>query len=330
MRPNGTPKSNPRFFLALCTAALVFAVVDAVYLANGRTIGAGDTRPARYLPFAILRDGTFYLDGLVDSRAQGPPRYYADEIDGHYVSDYPVGAAITGAVFYAPSVLQGRRPRASLCAKLEKYAASAIVALSAAVLFAALRLLSGPGAALFLTAVYAFATSNLSTASQALWQHGASELMIASALYAILRARDDDRWAPLAGFPLAFSLICRPTNALIALPLAAYALGCHPRRGRWLIVAALPPLAFQLWYNLQYFGDPLHTQFPIHGGATWSTPLGEGLAGLLASPARGLLVYSPVFAFSLFGLAGAWRRTGDGLLRSLGIVVAPGKLEHFV
>jgi hypothetical protein len=46
------------------------------------------------------------------------------------VSDYPVGAAIAGAVFYAPSVLQGRRPQARLCAKLEKYAASAIVALS--------------------------------------------------------------------------------------------------------------------------------------------------------------------------------------------------------
>src|SRR5207244_3631283 len=44
------------------TATLLFAIVLAGYMANGRTIWSWDTLPARYLPFGILRHGTFYLD----------------------------------------------------------------------------------------------------------------------------------------------------------------------------------------------------------------------------------------------------------------------------
>lgn len=41
---------------------LLFCALVAVYLANGRALGSGDTLPNRHLPWALLRDRTFYLD----------------------------------------------------------------------------------------------------------------------------------------------------------------------------------------------------------------------------------------------------------------------------
>jgi len=41
---------------------LLFVGVVLVYVANGRTLGSGDTLPARYLPFSMLREGNADLD----------------------------------------------------------------------------------------------------------------------------------------------------------------------------------------------------------------------------------------------------------------------------
>jgi hypothetical protein len=51
----------------------------------------------------------------------------------------------------------------------------------------------------------------------------------------------------------------------------------------------------------------------------WTTSLAKGLAVVVLSPGRGLLFYSPIFIFSLAGLALAWRKNGDLLLRYLGV-----------
>ena len=54
------------------------------------------------------------------------------------------------------------------------------------------------------------------------------------------------------------------------------------------------------------------------GAGAWTTPLWGGLAGILVSPGRGLLVYSPIAIGSLIGMALVWRRHGDLLLRYVG------------
>ena len=70
-------------------------------------------------------------------------------------------------------------------------------------------------------------------------------------------------------------------------------------------------------YNTYYFGNPFVFGQELgapdrmqNAGVTngmWSTPLAEGLAGILFSPSRGLLVYSPILAFGFVGAAMAWR-----------------------
>jgi hypothetical protein len=309
--------------LLLCLEAiLVLVAAEWVYLANGVTIAAVDTIPARYLPLAILEEETFRLDGFPFLYVGQPLPNYLDYKLGHYVSAYPVGAALAAVPFYIPAVLRGESRGSSLFERLEKVSGASIVAASVAILYLLLRLFVDRYAALVLTVVYAFGTSSLSVTSQGLWQHGTAQLALVTAFYLIVLGEQRPFAAAMSGFPLAYAVVCRPTNLLMVLPVFLYVLWRHPRQAFWLFLSALPAASFQLWYNITYFGDPLHRQFSRWGSGVWTTPLGTGLEGLLASPGRGLFFYSPVLLFGAWGLASAWRRGGDGLLRAIGVGVA--------
>src|SRR5207237_6410663 len=151
---------------------------------------------------------------------------------------------------------------------------------------------------------------------------------ISAALYCLVRGRDEEAWVGWAGLPLGFAVVCRPTNLALAVPVACAVVWRHPRRAVLFLLGALALACFQIRYNVSYFGDPLHVQFPTHGSWKWRGSPWQGLAGLLLSPARGLFVYSPVLLFSIVGLAGAWRKGGDGLLRALGVGAVLVVLVH--
>jgi hypothetical protein len=309
-------------------AFLLFALALIVFLANGRTISAGDSVPAKLLPISILRNGNFYLDQFPSLHEPRIP-YYEREVDGHYVSDYPVGAAIFALPFYVIPIAAGVDSSARIFAELEKISAAVIVALSVAVIYLAAAELAPAWMAIVIALVYAFATSTLSIASQALWQHGPCELALSAALYALIRARRDERWAILAGFALAVEVVSRPVDIVIAAPLAVLALIQYRRQFPLFVAATIPPLMFLLWYNQAYFGDAIHTQFfvgagtaftqLVHGDSLWRTPLAVGLPAVLLSPGRGLFFYSPIFLVSAAALVMSWRRGGDPLLRALSL-----------
>lgn len=316
----GAVQSSPRIF--------VFAIALIVFLANGRTISGGDSVPAKNLPLSILRHGNFYLDQLMSPGEKKIP-YFLCESRGHYVSDYPVGAALMALPFYVPSVLCGVSPGSRVYAELEKISAATIVALSAVLLYMGAARVAANWIALLLSLVYSFGTTSLSVSSQALWQHGPAQLALAAAIYCLVRARDDARWAGYAGLPLAFEVITRPADVLITAPLFVYVLFSF-RSEIWTFIAAgLAPILFQLWYNAVYFGTPFRLEFfttpQTAGGQSagasgfLATPLAQGLALAVISPGRGLLFYSPIFIFSFAILALAWRRNGDALLRYLGV-----------
>jgi hypothetical protein len=316
----GALRSNPGF--------IVFSIALIVFLANGRTIPGGDSVPAKNLPLSILLHGNFYLDQLVTPGQKKIP-YYLLESGGHYVSDYPVGAALMALPFYVPSVVSGVSSSSRIFSDLEKVSAATIVALSALLLYLAAARVTANWMAMLLTLVYAFGTTSLSVSSQALWQHGPAQLALAAAIYCLIRARDDSRWAGYAGLPLAFEVITRPADALIAAPLGLYVLVSYRREIWRFITASIPALLFQLWYSAIYFGSPLRIQFltePASVGSQtvapsglWTTSISKGFALVMLSPARGLLFYSPIFILSLAGLALAWRKNGDVLLRYLGV-----------
>jgi hypothetical protein len=313
----------PGWSLARCRRTLLemlclFVLVLSGYLLNGHAIPSGDATPNRYLPVSILRDGSFYLDGFPVLYSPKLP-YYVRHFRGRYVSSYPVTAAVLAVPIYLPAVLRGEAPESPVWEELEKTSAAAIVALSAVFLYLALVRLTTQRMALLVTGAYAFGTSSLSVSSQALWQHGPSQLGLAAALYFLVKGREAERWVAVSGFPLAFAVISRPTDLLLAVPLGFYVLLHYPKQVAPLLAFALPPIGFELWYNVTYQGGPFWTQVPLLQGQHWTGRFWEGLSGLLFSPARGLFIYSPIFLFSLVTLVMAWRRGGDALLRAGGV-----------
>ena len=65
---------------------------------------------------------------------------------------------------------------------MEKLAASFVTALSASLLFLALRRRTTMSNAVLLTVAYAFGTSTWVISSQALWQHGVAQLLVTGAI----------------------------------------------------------------------------------------------------------------------------------------------------
>jgi hypothetical protein len=295
----------------------VFALAMVCYTANGKTIGSGDTLPARYLPFAILNHGTFYLDDFPFLHHR--KAYWMQRIGNHRVSFYPVGAAIAALPWYVPAIIAGAQPGERRSEDLEKLAAAGMVALSVALLFAALRRLTTRKGALWITLTYALGTSSLSLSSQGLWQHGASQLAFSMAIVCLVRARQGDAWwAGLAGLPLAFAVVCRQTNLALFVSLAGYVALVHRRQLALFAASAAVPFAFQLWYNVTYLESFFWTQIALDS-RHWRGQAKNTLPGLLLSPSRGLFVYSPVFVFSLVGFALAFRRGGDGVVRAIAL-----------
>jgi hypothetical protein len=309
-------------------------IVALIYLANGRAIGSADTLPARYLPFSIVRELDFDLDEFThlydESARRGYPLwrgipYFLRYHNGHYLSAYPPGPALLALPIYAIPVMAGVSPTSPWAPGIEKLAATLITAFSVLFLYWALKELVTERWALTIAGVYAFGTSSLSISSQALWQHGPSQFFLALALYWLVKGGREDRYIAYASFALTSSICMRPTNALIALPFALYIACKHRAVVMKCILFSIPPMTFFLLYNYWYFGS-------IRGGYgsvsldapsfIWQTPVGEGIAGLLFSPGRGLLIYSPVFILSLVGVGVVWAK-GPQLFRyaSIGLLL---------
>jgi len=328
----------------------VFLTLFAVYMASGKTSVTGDTLPMRYLPLSLLQERNFDLDefpflytpsgthyvGLPADHRFNPLRggdlnvpYYLEHVGGHYLSGYPVAAALLVLPIYVPSILGGVVAESPIFEIVEKICAAAIVALSAVVLYLALAMRTTPRISLVLALIYGLGTSCLSVSSQGMWQHGPSQLALSTALWFVVRAERQATkgWYAILGLALASAIVLRPMNILVVVAIALYVAFRSPKALPYMAVGALPPVLFQIGYNVAYFGGPLHSQLGSTRGF-WTTPVLTGLAGVLFSPARGLFVYSPVLLFSGAALILSWRRQGEPLLRYLGIAVAVTMLVY--
>jgi len=289
-----------------------------LYTANYRTLGASDTVPARHLPLSILREGNLDLDefGYLHKAPEMKGMTFTGK---HYVSSYPIGAAIFALPFYVVSAIGGMPGNSWFTVELEKFSASLIVLTSIIIFYFTVQRLVHRSAALIISIIYALATSSFSVSSQALWQHGASQLCVTAALYCLVRGSKETIWSSFAGFPAAFAVVCRPTDALLVAPIGLYVLIHQTRQFPRFVLCGIPPILFQLVYNNHYFDNPFRTQFEVAQKDFWSTPIFEGLANILFSPSRGLFIYSPVLIFAIIGMILSWRKSGILLLRYLSI-----------
>jgi hypothetical protein len=296
----------------LGTSLLIGLVCLVVYNINGRGITAGDTYPARYLPFAIVKYHTIFLNPVAKVAAQGRGDgafWMLPRPDGRIISMYPVAVPVLIAPLYLPAAgylhlrgwTDGRLDH--LARIMEKLSASLVAALSASLLYLLLRRRARASIALLLTAAYAFGTTTWAISSQALWQHGMATLLVIGALLLLTGTSTAPR-AIAAGLLCGLIAANRPPDAILAAALGIYALFRASRRDRLLFVAASAlPLAAVLLYNLGVAGNVLGGYGLIGKAAFFSHDLLPGVAGLLFSPTRGLLVFSPFLLFlALAGL----------------------------
>jgi hypothetical protein len=296
----------------------LFLAAFLVYNLNLRPIPAGDTSPAALLPFAILADHTLTFDRFAawhEQSQQMVPVWFTRGRDGHFYSAYPIALPLLLTPLYAPLVAsldieQMPVGRLVLLARvLEKFSASLIAALSVIAFLALAESLSGWRAACQASLVYAFASQTWSTASQALWQHGASEFAIILTLLCLVKTRK----RPASYLPVALFGMCagltfafRPSNGIFVCLCGVYALLSCWRPAQKAVFACSGGVVVlaSVAYSWRVFGSPLggysgEMQFDAN-------PL-IGLAGLLISPSRGLFVFSPVFIFSAVGIYIWWR-----------------------
>lgn len=317
--PLASARNSVRPALLLCLLLFV------IYSSNLRNIQNGDTLPARYLPFALLLDGNVYLEDWMAPFLQGTLRdggHFLAPFQGHLVSTFPIATPVVATPIYAPAALwlarqppDKRRQTGYLFAEtLEKISAAAVASASAAVLCAALAYWISIEGAIGLALLYGLASSTWSISSQALWQHGLTQLCLAVLLWALLRAGPVRSTALLAGLALGVAAANRPTNVLLLLPMLVY----FGRRGRAAMLAFCVPVAIAaalvFTYNLWFFGDLLGgypTEMRRTGRDLRSvfgfSAFAEGMAGLLISPSRGLLLFTPWTVFALWGAVRLWR-----------------------
>jgi hypothetical protein len=344
--PTRATRLTPATWSDRTVAFLIGLCCLVVYNANGRVIASGDTFAARYQPFALLLRHTLLLDPVEALASQGrePPTNRLEQPpgaaywivptpDGHAVSLYPQVVPVLVAPLYLPAVtyvsFQGwTDQRVDVAARImEKLAASIVTALSASLLFLALRRRTTMSNAVLLTVAYAFGTSTWVISSQALWQHGVAQLLLTGAIL-LLTGPYSVASALTVGVVLGLIVGNRVPDGPLAAALGVYALVWAGRRAAIVVAAAVVPTLLVLLYNFAITGT-LTGGYQMAGPASmfFRLEMGAGLAGLLFSPTRGLFVFSPFLLF----LALAWRHAPhDRAERRLTLAVTAGLIVQLL
>jgi len=294
------------FLLIICLATF--------YSSNGSYFLTKDGEGNTYLPISLLQEGN-----LTFHPAEVPFLFnWVWHPEEGYINTFGLGAGLT-----ALPVMAGVKMIFSDFAAdpqrihwIAKWIAALCVAISAGFIFLSASLYLPHHIAFIPALVFGLATCAWGSVAQTLWQHGPSIMWLAAASYVFLRQESYPTHALvngiIVGLCLGMAVLCRPTGLFFVLTVGIYWGLYHRRAMLGLIVGGLCPAIVLLGYQGYYFGNPF--SFPqtlanqqlalqMTGSAEiWQTPLLEGLAGLLVSPARGLFYYSPVLLFSLIGI----------------------------
>ena len=314
--------------------AVLFGLVFTIY-ALSPVIASGDSRWSVPVAHSILHEGNTNLDEFPDL-LKGCDYYWADEINGHWYNRFPVGMPVLSIppvaaaevllklLFWLMPSLETRLAASasvplesvdviSIYWRVELYAASAYTALSALFVYSLARRRLPVGYALAIVAAYTFCMPPWATGSRSLGQHGGSMLMLAIALDLMLLADRSPRLAGLAGLPLAFSFVIRPTNAIPIVCLTVLMALRQPRALRPLLLWALPVVIPFALYNWSVYDALLSPYYlPAKQLGREARPM-EAALGLLVSPGRGLLIFTPLVCCGVYGVWRACRARRNAL-----------------
>jgi len=320
----------------------LFAALFALYLAAPNSVVADSLRTVAVAESMVHRH-SIQLDHFRDTMPI--PGYGVDHVDGHLLPTFPWA----GAIFAVPVVAAydglhrlgvGPGTEAKIAQtqnddwEFEVFTMALVVAATAVVMWevGVLALAGVPDPrrrrrlALLAALVFALGTSALSTASRSYWEHGPDMLCLSVALLLALRSRTHPRSVGWLGIPLAAAYAMRPTSAIPVVLFTVWVALKHRRElGRYIGCAALIGLPW-LWVNHANWGQWLPPYYQA-GRVGGNAQFWQALAGNMVSPARGLLIFSPVLALAVPGVALKLRRRSfDGL----DAVLVLGVVGHWI
>ncbi len=277
----------------------IFAVAESIALR-----GAVDANQVRFAPDILPASGSFGLNGDYFT-VYGPATSY-------------LAAPLVRLAWALPQM--GAAQASLLLPPL-------LTTLTAVLVFLYVqRLVGSPRAGLATALLFGLCTLALPY-TKWLYTEPLSALALFGTAGALLRYRDrGDFFAlALAGGLAGLAVATKLTNGIALPAFMLYAVwvfrrGSPPtfRRATWAALAFGLPLAAFLaalgWFNLVRFGNPLSTGYAAYG-MQFTTPLWEGLWGLLLSPGKSFFLYSPILLLWPFALPAFLRRhTAEALL----------------
>lgn len=290
----------------------LFITTYIIYNLNLRPIGSGDTLPATLLPFSILFNHNLYLDQFSNYLIETYSPYFIIEVKGHYLSSYPIVTPllitpiyiilyILLSIFHYPIDLSVPG-FAIIVYAMGKLSASLIASLSVVFIFLSIKELLDRKVALICALIYAFATNTWTISSQSLWQHGMAELLLSMMIYIVIKNEILNRNINLAylGILSGLFIFNRPVDSVLLLPVLVYILGFGGRSAYYFgsaILSSMPFLIYNLYYFENFFGG-YASQISMF---FFSAESAVRFAGLLISPSRGLIIYTPILILSILG-----------------------------
>jgi hypothetical protein len=250
-----------------------------------------------------------------------------------YVGTFGPAAGLMVLPFAALAQLVGLRlwedPAAVLL--MAKLTAALFIAGSVAMIYLTAAGFVSRRRALLVAAAYGLGTAVWTISSQSLWQQTPEIFFLSLGIFCLLRLPISWISAACAGFAFSAAAACRPTAILVAAVAAIWLLLADRRAFGAFVLAAFPLTAAMLVYNAYYFGSIFDfgqiaagarvAQFKTGASEVWQTPFWLGAAGLLASPSRGLLIYSPFLAVAFLGGWFAWKDERYKRMRFLTLAV---------
>ncbi len=303
---------NSRKTRILISAAL-FIISFAVYNVPGsRYCASGDTVGNELLAISLIREGDFDYNEFCPSGNEEELGSVFEWSKGSILNICPVVTGMMNVPVFLAADAFGIDIEEKML-PLNKVTMSLIAAFSTVLMFFIL-LKNGFSIkrSTLLAVVFSFGTLVWSVTSRGTWQHGPSIFFLCAGM--LLYSSKRRKIFAWAGFFFTLMCVNRPVNGLIILPFYAHALFHRRKDFIPFALTSLIPLAFLAWYSLEYWGSLL--SLGQGQGAKFGGDLLLAVPGMLISPSRGLLIFSPVFVFSLlYMIRDVFRKGGDVLDR---------------
>lgn len=305
----------------LFVSAAIFVVALLVFLVSPIHYDS-DSRYTLLLTESLLTKGSFVLDGygihhyppieyggtLLDG-----PDYQLEVVGSHYYYLFPPGSSILSAPFVLAQDAAGKSvvKRGAWDVGREQgnqhFIASILMAALAAIFYFTARLLLPAAWSTVIALGAVLGTQVWSTASRVLWSHTWGIALLGCVLWLLLAQATGRRKLPpvLLATLLSWTYFVRPTNSLFIIGITVYVL-CYQREIflRYALTGAAWFAGF-VAYSWNHYGALLPAYY--RGSRLEAKTLGEGLAGNLISPSRGLLLFVPVVLFVVYLPLRYWR-----------------------